>query len=212
MHRLALAALALAASAVPPDAGADGRRTLNVAAAASLRPVMAELGRAFQDATPSARLRVTFGASGTLVAQIRNGAALERSGLAGLASPAVRRIAIANPAVAPFGRAAIAALRAAGILDAVRGRLVLGESVSQAAQFAESGSADAAILPASVAAEPALATGRTFPIPPALHAGLEQSAVVLARAKEPELARAFLTLVVGPRGRGILVRHRYEVP
>ena len=257
MHRLALAALALAASAVPRDAGADGRRTLNVAAAASLRPVMAELGRAFEDATPSARVRVTFGASGTLVAQIRNGApfdvflsadrdfprrlaeerlggpevvyaigrlvvwapagsphgaALERSGLAGLASPAVRRIAIANPAVAPFGRAAIAALRAAGILDAVRGRLVLGESVSQAAQFAESGAADAAILPASVAAEPALATGRAFPIPPALHAGLEQSAVVLARAKEPELARAFLALVVGPRGRDILVRHRHEVP
>jgi molybdate transport system substrate-binding protein len=226
-----------------------------VAAAANLRPVLAELGAAFQQREPRAEIRVTTGASGALYAQLRNGApfdlflsadrdyprrilearlggpevvyavgrlvvwtppgspiVLGRRGLAALASPGVRRIAIANPAVAPYGRAATAALQAAGVLSAVQGRLVLGQSVAQAAQFAATGAADVAILPASLAGEPALAGGTAVPVPQELHPRLEQSGMVLARAREPALARAFLDFVTGSDGRAILRRHGYDLP
>jgi molybdate transport system substrate-binding protein len=138
--------------------------------------------------------------------------ALDRSGLAALADPALRKLAIANPAVAPYGRAAVAALRAAGIHDAVKDRLVLGENASQAAQFAHSGAADAAIIPLSLTLSPELAGGRVLVIPPATYPPQEQSAVVLAAAREPALAAAFLAFVTRARGRAILERHGYGLP
>jgi molybdate transport system substrate-binding protein len=132
-------------------------------------------------------------------------------GLSALADPRVRRIAIANPAVAPYGRAAEAALRAAGLLEAVRPRLVMGQSVSQAAGFAASGAADAALVPLSLVREAALASGTAVPLPGAA-ARLEHAAVVLARAADPALARAFLDLALGPRGRAAFQAHGYELP
>ena len=77
-------------------------------------------------------------------------------GFAVLRDPAVRKIAIANPLHAPYGRAAEEALRKAGVYDAVKDRLVLGENISQAAQFAESGNADAGIIALSLAARAGL--------------------------------------------------------
>lgn len=137
---------------------------------------------------------------------------LEGRGLAALADPGVRRIAIANPAVAPFGRAAEAALRAAGVLEAVRGRLVLGASAAQAAQFATTGAAEVALLPRSLTLEPALAEGRPWPLPAALHPGLPQSGVVLAAARAPAAARDFLAFTLGEAGRAILQRHGLDLP
>ncbi|HEX9243257.1 MAG TPA: molybdate ABC transporter substrate-binding protein [Anaeromyxobacter sp.] len=153
-------------------------------------------------------------AVGRLVIWTRPGSPLsfERAGLAGLSARGVSRIAIANPASAPYGRAAIAAFQAAGIAQAIQGRLVLGQSVAQAAQFAQSGAADVAILPASLAGEPALATGKAVLVPQSLHPRLEQSAVVLSRATEPALAGAFLVFVTGMEGRAILQKYRYELP
>ena len=136
---------------------------------------------------------------------------LRPRGLAALADPRVRRVAIANPAVAPYGRAAEAALRAAGLLEAVRPKLVMGQSVAQAAGFAAGGAADAALLPLSLAREPALATGATLLLEGA-GAKLENAAVVLARAADPALARAFLDFALGPAGREIFRRHGYELP
>ena len=98
------------------------------------------------------------------------------------------------------------------MLDVVRPRLVQGESVAQAAQFAATGAADAAILPASLAREPPLSDGIAVFVPAGLHAPLVQSALVLARAREPALAGAFLAFVQGPTGREILRRRGYEVP
>jgi molybdate transport system substrate-binding protein len=137
---------------------------------------------------------------------------LEKEGLAALAHPAVRKIAIANPAVAPFGRATEAALRAAGVLDAVKGKLVLGTSVGQAAQFATTGAADVAFLPASLTLSDELARGRVFPVPEALYPRIEQSGVVLASARDPEAARAFLAFIVGEKGRAILAKCGYGLP
>ena len=137
---------------------------------------------------------------------------LERRGLAALADPALRKLAVANPALAPYGRAAEAALRAAGVLAAVKGRLVLGESVAQAAQFAQSGAADAALVPRSLTFAPALRDGKILPVPEGSHPPLPQAALPLAGAREPGLARAFVAFVAGPQGRAVLGRWGYGPP
>ncbi len=136
---------------------------------------------------------------------------LRGRGLSALADPRIRRIAIANPAVAPYGRAAEAALRGVGLLEALRPRLVMGQSVSQAAGFAAGGAADAALVPLSLAREPALAAGVAVPLEGA-GARLEQAAVVLARARDRALARAFLDFALGPRGRAAFQAHGFEPP
>jgi molybdate transport system substrate-binding protein len=153
-------------------------------------------------------------AFGKLVAWLPPGSALdlERRGLAALADPGVRRIAMANPAVAPFGRATEAALRSAGVLEAVREKLVLGTSASQAAQFATTGAADVAFLPHSLTLGQELSRGRAVPVPVALYPRIEQSGVVLAAAGEPALARAFLAFATGEQGRAILARYGYGLP
>jgi molybdate transport system substrate-binding protein len=137
---------------------------------------------------------------------------LERQGLAALAQASVKRVAIANPAVAPFGRATVAALEAAGVHAAIRDKLVLGTSVAQAAQFATTGAADVAFLPASLAMAKELAGGSVYVVPAALYPRLEQSGLVLAGAKEPELARAFLASLTSPQGRAVLARYGYGLP
>jgi molybdate transport system substrate-binding protein len=139
-------------------------------------------------------------------------APIEREGLAALADPRVRAVAMANPAVAPFGRASEAALRAAGVEEAVKAKRVLGTSAAQAAQIATTGAADAALLPYSLALGEALAGGRIYLVPEALYPRIEQSGLVLAASRAPALARAFLAFVAGPTGRAILARHGYGLP
>jgi len=153
-------------------------------------------------------------ALGKLVAWLPPGSTLDLGGrgLTALADPAVKRIAIANPAVAPFGRATEAAFRAAGIHDAVKAKLVLGTSVSQAAQFATTGAADVAFLPASLTFGKELAGGKVVPVPEALYPRIDQAAIVLAASREPVLARAFLAFVTGPEGRAILAKYGYGLP
>jgi molybdate transport system substrate-binding protein len=153
-------------------------------------------------------------AFGKLVAWRPPGSALdlERDGLKALADPAVKRIAMANPAVAPFGRATEAALKAAGVYDAVKEKLVLGTSVGQAAQFATTGAADVAFLPLSLTFGKELAGGTIYAVPEALYPRIEQSGVVLSSAGEPALARAFLAFVTGAKGRAILAKYGYGLP
>lgn len=138
---------------------------------------------------------------------------LEEEGLAALAAPAVRKIAIANPEVAPYGRAARSALERSGVLEAVEGKLVLGQNVSQAAQFVESGNAQAALLPLSLTRIPPLSrAGRAWVVPGDLHGRIEQAGVVLKGARQPELARALAAFLRGDACRAILQRHGYELP
>ena len=137
---------------------------------------------------------------------------IERDGLAALASPAVKKVAIANPKLAPYGKAAEDALWAAKLLDGVRPKLVFGESVAQAAQFAGSGAADAALLPLSLVLTGPLAAGRRVILPDEAHSPIDQAGVVLARAREPELARAFARFLRGPHGQAILARFGYALP
>jgi molybdate transport system substrate-binding protein len=133
-------------------------------------------------------------------------------GLAALRDPAIKKIAIANPAHAPYGRAAEEALRRAGIYDAVKDRLVLGENISQAAEFVESGNADAGILALSLLLSPALKEkGRSGTIPENLFTPIQQGAVILRNAPNPQGAKEFLEFVKTPATASLLERYGFAL-
>src|SRR5438552_17731361 len=92
-----------------------------------------------------------------------------------LLDPRVQRIAIANPALAPYGRAAVAALQKAGIYEQVKTKLVYGENISQAAQFAQSGNAQAGIIALSLALAPGMKNGKAWEIPAGMYPPIEQA-------------------------------------
>ena len=134
-------------------------------------------------------------------------------GLSALADGRVRRIAIANPEHAPYGRAAVAALRHEGLYDRVRGKFVLGENISQAAQFADSGSADVGVLALALALSPALKkSGTYFEIPESWHPPLEQAAVVVASSSQKPLARQFIDYLKQPDIVRMLAASGFAVP
>lgn len=138
---------------------------------------------------------------------------VETAGMRVLAEPSVRRVAVANPEHAPYGRAAMAALESVGLADVVRPKLVLGENVAQAAQFVDSGNADAGIIALSLARAPTLAgRGRFALVPVDAYPRLEQGAVVLAGSARGAEARAFLDFVLGSEGRAILDRYGFVAP
>lgn len=154
-------------------------------------------------------------AVGRVVVWVPNASPLdvEQLGVEALADPRARKVAVANPAHAPYGRAAEAAMRSLGVYDAVRPKLVLGESVSQAAQFVESGAADAGVVALSLALAPRMRDrGRYWLVPEAAHPRLEQGGVVTARARDPEAARAYAAFLRGPEGAAILARFGFSVP
>jgi molybdate transport system substrate-binding protein len=137
---------------------------------------------------------------------------LAKLGWKALLEPGVERIAIANPEHAPYGRAAVAALRSAGIYDQLRRRLVYSENIAQAAQFVASGSAQAGILALSLASSPLMREGKRWEIPANLHEPIEQGAVILKSAKDKEGARAFLAFLKSDAGRKILESYGFTLP
>jgi molybdate transport system substrate-binding protein len=121
-------------------------------------------------------------------------------GLGVLLDSSVKKIAIANPRHAPYGRISEAALKAAKIYEGVSSKLVEGENVAQAAQFAQSGAADAALIPASLALWPQFSKdGRIWEVPHTLYPELTQEAAVVkparGHAKNEKAARQFLKFV-----------------
>jgi molybdate transport system substrate-binding protein len=152
---------------------------------------------------------------GQIVVWVPTASALDvgRRGLEALTDPSVRTIAIANPEHAPYGRAAVAAMKTAGVYETVQPKLVLGENVSQAAQFVESGNADVGVLALSLAvASPLAEKGRYAVVPIESYPRLEQGAIVLGSAVDPEAARAFLDFVLGSDGRAVLDRYGFLLP
>ncbi|MEO8257760.1 MAG: molybdate ABC transporter substrate-binding protein [Acidobacteriota bacterium] len=153
-------------------------------------------------------------ATGHIVLWTRTDSGIDlKRGLAVLADARVRRIALANPEHAPYGRAAVAALRHEQLYDRVRGNFVLGENISQAAQFAESGSADAGILALSIALSPALeAAGGYADIPASWYPPIAQAAVVVASSRQKALARQFIAFLKTPDGIRILQSYGFGAP
>jgi molybdate transport system substrate-binding protein len=252
--RRVLAVITLAACLCAP--AAVSAQALTVAAASDLQAALPALVARFEREA-GRTVRVTFGASGSLFAQIQNGAPFDvflsadidyprrlqdagltvagtltryatgrlvvwtrrdsgidlRGGLRALTAPGVRRIAIGNPDHAPYGRAAVAALRAAGIYDRVRDRLVFGENILQAAQFAQSGNADAGIIASSLARGAALREAGSFvDVPPSLHPPLDQGAVVTGSARDIGLARRFVAFLTSTWAADHFTASGFSVP
>ena len=129
-----------------------------------------------------------------------------------LLDPSVQKIAIANPEHAPYGRAGVAALRKAGIYEQVAAKLVYGENISQAAQFVQSGNAQAGIVAMSLTLSPAMKDGKRWEIPAEMHPSIEQGAIVLKNAKNKDAARAFLDFVKSDVGRATLAKYGFTFP
>jgi molybdate transport system substrate-binding protein len=124
----------------------------------------------------------------------------------------VKKIAIANPEHAPYGRAAVAAIKKAGIYEQVKDKLVYGENISQAAEFVQSGNAQAGILALSLAWSPAMKNGNRWEIPADSYPPIKQTVILLKASKNKDASRRFLEFVGGPQGREILQRFGFSVP
>jgi molybdate transport system substrate-binding protein len=133
---------------------------------------------------------------------------VERLHMKALLDPSVRKIAIGNPEHAPYGRAAVAAMQTAKIYDQVKSKLVLGENISQAAQFVQSRAADIGIIAFSIATSgPMLGTGRHWRIPSNMHPPIEQGAVLLKRGGTA--ARAFHEWLRGPEAQKVFEKYGF---
>ena len=230
---------------------------ITVAAAADMNAVLPELAARYTKQTGQT-VKLSFGSSGNLTNQIRNGAPfdvffsadeeypkqlvaaglalkdslyryavgrlvlwapsestldLQKLGMTALLDPSVKKIAIANPQHAPYGRAAEAALRHFGIYDQVAAKLVLGENVAQAAQFVESGNAQAGLIALSHALAPAMKDkGCYWTVPLDSYPTLNQAAVVLSQSKRQDATRKFLEFVRAPEATSLLEAYGFSLP
>lgn len=230
-------------------------KTLRIAAAADLQPVLPRFISRFEKQT-GIQVETSFASSATLATQILNGAPFDlflaanrafpqkivdahlavepepityaqgilvlwaRRGLLpggftmeSLKNPAVRHIAVANPVHAPYGAAAIAALRSLRLESTLKPKLVFAENIAQAAQFGQSGNADCALISKTIAITPPLTqAGRFVPVPPTAYPAIEQGAVILRNAVHLQAARDFLHYLQSPGGRALLASSGLEAP
>jgi molybdate transport system substrate-binding protein len=248
---LALVGIFLAATVRAQD-------KVSVAAAANFIYALDSLHAAFKHAAPEVVVTVTTGASGSLFAQIKNGAPfdvflsadtdypaqlvaarlgeattlrtfatgrlvlwttqsdLDVANLHGaLRSPNVKKIALAQPKSAPYGRAAQAALEKLGTWSELRSRLVFGESISQTAQFVETGNADLGFVAMSLVLSPRLKSkGHWKEVPPELYAGvpLDHAGVLTKRGAGNPAAQRYLDFLGSAAAKKILRDYGYGVP
>ncbi len=138
---------------------------------------------------------------------------LASGGMKSLLDPSVRKIAIANPTHAPYGRAAEAAMKKLGVYEDTRARLVLSENIAQAAQFVESGAADVGIIALSLAIAPPMRNkGRYWEIPLDAYPRIEQGGVILRQTRDRDAARVFREFLLGQEGLAILKEHGFSLP
>jgi molybdate transport system substrate-binding protein len=236
---------------------AASAQEITVAAAADLSSVLPEIAARYR-AQSGTEVKLTFGASGNLTTQIRNGAPfdiffsadedypnqliaaeladkatlyryavgrlvlwvpndspldLTKLGINALLDPSIKKISIANPQHAPYGRAAAATLRHYGIYEQVSSRLVLGENIAQAAEFVESGNAQAGLIALSHALTPTMkAKGRYWVVPLDAYPTLNQAAVIISRSKQEKAAKQFLEFVRSPQITSLLESYGFSLP
>ena len=136
-----------------------------------------------------------------------------QDGLKSLLPASVRKIAIANPEHAPYGVAAVAALKKENLYDALKDRFVLGENISQTASFVLGGSADAGIVALSLALSPNMKEkGRYYEIPAADYPPIEQAAVIVKASQKKPDARSFLAFLKSSQARDVLKAYGFASP
>lgn len=129
-------------------------------------------------------------------------------GLNTLLSPNVKKIAIANPEHAPYGRAAVAALKSYGIYDKIKDKLIYGENINQTAQYAQTKAADIAVLALSITSSPALRDTPSFLIPKESHPELAQGYVLVKNNPE---AKDFISFFETKEANEILKKYGFVV-
>lgn len=124
-----------------------------------------------------------------------------------------KKLAMANPELAPYGLAAKQTLEALGLLPKVQARLVMGENIGQAAHFVFSGNADAGLLPRAFVLETPEQKKlyqNSWLVPESLHQPIIQTAVLLTRGQHNPAARAFMQYLQQPEAQGIIASHGYN--
>ena len=153
-------------------------------------------------------------ATGKIVVWVPNDSKLDiSSGLPSLTNSAVKRVAIANPAHAPYGKAAVAAMKSEDVYEKLAGRLVMGENISQTASFAQTGSVDAGIIALSLALSPNLKDkGRYAEIPTKDYPPIEQACVILKSSQHKDTAKAFLNFIKSSGVAELFRAYGFSVP
>lgn len=138
---------------------------------------------------------------------------LEHKGMQALLDSSVKKVAIANPQHAPYGRAAVAALQHAGLYDQVAGKLVLGENVAQAAQFVESGNAQAGFVALAHALAPGMKSkGKYWLIPADVYPPLAQGVVVVSHSAHKKEAAGFVEYIKTKEAADVLREYGFSLP
>ncbi|WP_448190465.1 molybdate ABC transporter substrate-binding protein [Azospirillum sp. sgz301742] len=124
-----------------------------------------------------------------------------------LRKAAFEKVAIANPAVAPYGAAAVQAMKKLGVYDALQPKLVQGNTIAQAYQFVETGNAEVGFVALSQVI--AKNEGSRWPVPDLLHDPIRQDAVLLKKGASDEAAKAFLAFLKGPEAGAVIAKYGY---
>lgn len=154
-------------------------------------------------------------AVGRIVIWVPKGSKVDvsKGGMKALTDAQVKKIAIANPAHAPYGRAAEAAMKKLGVYEKVQSKLVLGDNIAQTAQFVESGAADVGIIALSLAVAPAMKDkGQYWEVPLDAYPTIEQGGVTLSWAQNPEGVKIVRNYMTGPKGQAMLKRYGFFLP
>jgi molybdate transport system substrate-binding protein len=153
-------------------------------------------------------------ATGKIVLIVPKNSSLElKRGLIVLLDPQVKKVAIANPEHAPYGRAAVAALQHENLHEQLAPKFVMGENISQTASFVVSGSADAGIVALSLALAPAMQEKAKFVIiPDNEYPPIRQAAVILKSSQQKEIARQFMAYLKKPEIQSLLEKYGFAVP
>jgi molybdate transport system substrate-binding protein len=137
---------------------------------------------------------------------------VEHRGMDVLLDPSVKKISIANPQHAPYGRAAVAALKHYGLYEKVTGQLVLGENISQAAQFVESGNAQVGFVALAHAIAPSMqGKGKYWMVPTEAYPPLDQGAVLISRSSHKQDAASFLEYIKTTEVSALLKRYGFSI-
>lgn len=227
---------------------------VHVAAAANLRYVLEEIKTAYVKKYPKAKINLTFGASGTLVQQISNGASfdffmaadnefplklkakglttgpvstyafgklvlysttlpVDKKGLDILKSAAATKIAIANPATAPYGERAIELLKSMKLYDDLKAKIVIAENISAAAQYVFTANTELGFIALSLALAPDMdGKGNYFIVPQNRYKPIEQSCVLIKRAQVNTEAARFRKFVLSAETRPYWEKWGYTTP
>jgi molybdate transport system substrate-binding protein len=235
--------------------GISGAQEIKVAAAADLQFALQDIAARFERESGNT-VKLTFGSSGNVFAQLQNGAPFDvyfsanldypkkleaagltepgsyheyatgrlvvwvpndskldlASGLRSLLKPDIKKIAIANPQHAPYGQAAVSALKKEGIYDKASEKFVLGENISQAASFVASGAADVGIVALSLALGPNMRDkGRFVEVPTGDYPPIRQACVILKSSSAKAASREFLQFMQRPQTGELLRSYGFGV-